>query len=295
MKKFVRICPKCGKEIEYKSSSALYNATKINSVCRSCAKRNSLKKVGNLSRLLEDTPETYYWVGFLLADGSFHNNRLKLGLSIVDFAQLKKFGEFINYTGTYGTLSTRKDVTCMDVTLIEKLRKKFDIKDRKTYNPPKTSIFEEMSIDLLAYLFIGFVDGDGHIANLHNRPDFNLKIKTHSSWLPILKIFEKRLFNLEGHSKINNSGYAEMCIGNTTLLKEFKIKYLKNINFSILNRKWDVIDLNYKSKQELANLDHDKIKNYYEKGYSAKDICSILNFKEGKVYKHLRKIKNEIN
>ena len=37
MEEYKRICPKCGKEIIYKSKYTMINANKINSLCRSCA------------------------------------------------------------------------------------------------------------------------------------------------------------------------------------------------------------------------------------------------------------------
>ena len=55
MDKYVRICPNCGHEIEYKSYSAWHSANKKSSECRSCAYRKSATRVADLSVLLEDT------------------------------------------------------------------------------------------------------------------------------------------------------------------------------------------------------------------------------------------------
>ena len=80
MKNYVRICPECGKIIEYKSYAAHHNANNKNSLCRSCAYKMSTIRAADLSKLLEDNFISYYWIGFLLADGSFSDNRLKLTL-----------------------------------------------------------------------------------------------------------------------------------------------------------------------------------------------------------------------
>lgn len=64
-------------------------------------------------------------MGFLLADGSFHDNRLNLTLSVKDFNHLLKFANYINYNGSYGTSNTSKSITCKDIDVISKLKIKF--------------------------------------------------------------------------------------------------------------------------------------------------------------------------
>ena len=83
-----------------------------------------------------DTPEAFYWIGFLLADGSFYDNRLKLGLSIKDADHLYKFANFINYTGAVDITDKSISIACKDVEAVQRIKEKFDIRDRKTYNPP---------------------------------------------------------------------------------------------------------------------------------------------------------------
>lgn len=36
---FKRTCPKCGKELTYKSKASYKNAVRANSICRNCASR----------------------------------------------------------------------------------------------------------------------------------------------------------------------------------------------------------------------------------------------------------------
>jgi hypothetical protein len=83
---YKRICPECGKEIIYKSKGAMNNANKSNSLCHSCTefKIYSIKRYGDLSVLLNNDYETFYWIGFLLADGSFSDVRLRFGLAEKD-------------------------------------------------------------------------------------------------------------------------------------------------------------------------------------------------------------------
>ena len=284
---YIRYCIKCGKEKKYKNLDS-FRANKDSLLCRTCASTEKFNKLypNKLEKLLDETPETYYWIGYLLADGHIDKNvRIKFTQNNEDKISVEKFAEYIESSCDV-KYSNKKGYDCaefsvMNHTLIPQITEKFDIKSNKTYCPPKTEIFEKMDNELLAYLFIGFVDGDGHIANLHNRKDFNLRIKIHSSWIDILKIFEERLFNLSGYAKINKQGYAELVISNTQILKQFKQKYLTNINFEPLHRKWKIIDLNFIGKYEYAQKSFLQVKELYEQGYSVNEICKKLNFKEG--------------
>lgn len=294
---YKRYCIECGKEKVYNSLNS-FITNKNSLLCRSCARKKTQRKKhpNKIEKLLEDTSESYYWVGYLLADGHFNNNyRMKFTQNGEDKISVEKFKKFIE---TDVPIIYNNDIDCaslaiMNVDVIKKLMEKFDIKSNKTYNPPDKSIFEKMDIDMLSYLFIGFVDGDGHIGNLHKRKDFHLRIKVHSSWFDILDIFSKRIFGLENYTKINNQGYADLQIGDTQLLKQFKKKYVKNLNFEPLNRKWDVIDLNYISRNEKAKIDFESVRSLYECGYNVNQICKELNLKDGKVYKIIRKIKEK--
>ena len=59
-------------------------------------------KKNDLSGLLEDTPEAYYWIGFLMADGCFSSSnramKICLSLGIKDFNHLSLTDrEMINF------------------------------------------------------------------------------------------------------------------------------------------------------------------------------------------------------
>ena len=292
---YKRYCIECGKEKIYNSLES-FNTNKNSLLCRSCARKIIQKKnhPNKIEKLLDETPESYYWVGYLLADGHFNKNyRLKFTQSGKDKISVEKFKKYIE---TETPIYYIKNVDCaelsvMNVDVIKKLMEKFDIKSDKTYNPPDKLLFEKMDCDMLSYLFIGFVDGDGHIGNLHKRKDFNLRVKTHSSWFDILDIFAKRIFGLENHTKINKQGYADLIIGDTQLLKQFKKKYIENLNFEPLKRKWDVIDLSFVGRNEKSKIDFENVSSLYKCGYSVKQICKELDLKEGLVYKNIRKIK----
>ena len=56
-------------------------------------------KAYSCEKLLEDTPESFYWMGFLIADShiSIKNNRIELSLAEQDLEHLYKYSKFINY------------------------------------------------------------------------------------------------------------------------------------------------------------------------------------------------------
>lgn len=284
---YTRICSNCGKVIEYKSYTAWHNANKVNSVCRSCSAKARTKRVANLAILLDDNLESYYWMGFLLADGSFGDNRLTFSLKKEDSEHLRKFGNYISYTGTYGTSENCDSISCKDIDVVNQICEKFEINKVKTYNPPTTltKFSEEQNLALLA----GFIDGDGCIRNPSNRKDFYLTIKCHSSWEHILKEFNSLICS-DSFTKINNQGYAVLSITNSEYLKNLKRRIL-SLNIPIMTRKWDVIDLNFISKYVTAKNLREKVIDLHQKGYKNKDISELCNTSKSNVTKIIKNYK----
>lgn len=112
--------------------------------------------------------------------------------------------------------------------------------------------------------WIGFILADGHI-----------------SWLAILKYFSKRF--LRGCSAyINNEGYAQLVCSNTSLIKKFKKRVIK-LNLPLLERKWDIIDLNYINRNELSKSKVKKVKQLILKNKNMGEISSIIGIGEAGV------------
>jgi hypothetical protein len=256
MYKKTRICECCGKELTYGSYSAWHLAEKNNAVCKSCASKKRAKRLNNLKVLLEETPETYYWMGFLLADGHFDNGkRIIVGLSEHDRDHLEKFAKYIGYNGAIslvkkGSYSAVR-LSAMDTEVVGKLCEKFDIKSNKTYNPPESLSW--MPEDLFLCLMAGLIDGDGNISNFRGRKDAFIRIKQEKSWLPILREIAK-YFKEEDRVKINKLGYAEVEITGFPKIRELKKKLLE-YNLPLMNRKWDKIDVGYETRYEKKRKD----------------------------------------
>lgn len=284
-----RKCPICGKEITYQSLAALKHAIVKNSSCIKCSSKISANHCANLSVLLEDSNEAFYWIGFLLADGSFYDNRIRLTLSIKDKEHVLKFAKFINYEGSYQESPIRFGLACKDINIVTQIRNKFDIKDNKTYNPPEAIL--KFDNDLVYSLLAGFIDGDGNIQHPSHRQDFFLRIKNHVSWLHILKEFGTLVSEKEC-VKINNSGYAELNVTNSINLQNLKTKIL-SLNIPIMHRKWDIIDLNFVSKHTKATLLKEEVIELYKSGHRNKEIAEICNTSNSNVCRILKKYKND--
>ena len=281
MEKYKRICKICGKELNYGSYSAYWLAEKNNTLCKSCASRLRAKRKCDLTSLLEETPDAYYWVGFLLADGHFQDGRIAFHLGINDSEQVKKFAEFIKWNGKFedkGKFGI--GVRAKHTEVVEKLCEKFDIKHNKTYMPPKTLLNHDK--ELLKCLIIGFIDGDGNIERQYKRKDCFIRIKIHESWESILKEFCELLEYDVKHVKINKRKYCELIISNSNIVTKLKKESLK---LPVLKRKWDKIDETYVSRYVTSKTIREKIIKMLNDGMRNKDIAKQLNVSNSLVSK----------
>lgn len=264
-----------------------------NRQCNSC--RYYTDRVHGLEKLLLDTPETYYWIGFLLADGHFSDTTgVCLSLAEKDLEHLQKFKEYI---GASKKLDWQRGmVRCIAANkpVVENIMKKFNIDGRKTYNPPHIEIFDGVKLDLILSLIAGYIDGDGSIyKNTSSTFDsiVSLRIKCHSSWIPFLDCIKNYL----GKSvtvKINNRGYALLNHSNTYELQKFKQQLLK-LNLPLLNRKWDRINLAYVTTHEIAEMNYNKACKLFQLGLTITEAASKLDVSYKCSWKYYQKYKTQ--
>jgi hypothetical protein len=216
-------------------------------------KANSLKiyrtKNHQLQKLLLNSPEAMYWIGFILTDGSIYYNTKKcsmtlgIELSIKDYEQLKKFSNFIccenkisvREREIFGKTHTCCCVRASDYKTLIEICKKFNIVQNKTHNPPNIEILNSISYENILSLFAGIVDGDGSIYK------YSIAVEMHKSW-------EKFLFSLfskitKGKYEIhisNRKNLVKVAIYRKELLNGIK-KELEHLNVPILFRKWNNI------------------------------------------------------
>lgn len=257
------------------------------SIIQHAQKLNLQRKINpnlksNLKNLLEETPQSYYWLGFLFADGyfNFKDLRLKVTLASKDVEHLNKFSTFMDKQEKI-ILDKKNQCTfsVKDVKLFNTLTDKFGILSLKTKNPP-TKIVNILSVTKLISLIIGFIDGDGYIGYQTNRDDYKIVIKGYYTWLPIFKFFEKTLNNLTNTStsccKINNAGYAQFNITNIKIVRFLKL-CSEILHLPVLERKWFIIQTNKVNKCETFKQKQHKIKTLLLNGNSIVKTAKILN------------------
>lgn len=254
-------------------------------------------KKSSIKVLLNEDLESYYWIGFLLADGTFYNKNnsagLKLTLNELDKNHLLKFSNFIkaeqkiyyqkNKNGNHYSL------TVFNNKVVKEIISKFSIKKRKTYNPPDLSFYKNLSHNhLLLSLIVGIIDGDGCIKFQTRREDCVIAIKMHSSWLDFLIFIQEFLIKITEVSIplpiINSKGYARLNITNSKVINFLK-NFTKVSGLPVLGRKWDRVNEFKISKRE--NLT--KTLELYNNGESIEKIMKTLNIKKRTVYKTLNK------
>lgn len=290
---YIRKCPYCGKELKYKYKSTYEYAIKLNSNCKSCGKYLSNHKNDTIYKLLENTPEAFYWTGFILADGHIHDNRLFISLSIKDIDHLKKFCNFINCNIKTTTVKLNDKyfdkcyITIKDIKIINEFINKFNINSNKTINPPDSIL--KWNYDLLFALFCGFIDGDGNISNLKNRNDAFLRIKNHKNWINIFNEFNLLIDN-KAIVKINSNDYALFTLTDFKVLKKIKEKNIK-LNIPYMERKWDKVNLNYISKKEFIKNNLNNIINDISQ-LSRKEICDKYNIAQSTLSNIINKKRN---
>ena len=205
-----------------------------------------------LEKLLEESPEAYYWIGFIMADGcfSYERERFAVQISKKDEGHLKKLSKFlgIKYTSSkwhWEHKGVQKTSGCVkicsyDRVNIRKIVAKFDFKKAKTYHPPQKLHIKNNN--LFTSLLIGYIDGDGCL------DEQRLRICCHSSWAGLLNSWFERIFNLSGSKlltkkmkiskcRIDKRGLANLETANMKLIWFLKTK-AKNLCLPFLKRKW---------------------------------------------------------
>lgn len=215
----------------------------------------SLFKRANLNILLDNSNTSFYWLGFILADGHLSKRgELMMVCAQKDKDHLQNFANYINYGNLSIDNSNYLRLRTMDREIVPKIKNLLEIDNRKTYNPPDTSVFEKLTDDQFISLFIGYIDGDGHIKKNKNRNDFQMSIRCHVNWSNILKYWCERIYKIfnchQGQKqysllkKCENYTYGYLCITKVKVLQGLA-KFCIDKQIPFLKRKWGRIDVNF--------------------------------------------------
>ena len=245
-----------------------------------------------LVKLLDDSPEAAYWFGFLIADGYFSNKRLEIEVARVDLKHLKVLSTYLETSNIHLVKNnTQARLTIIDRHVIPKIRQKFGIKDKKTYNPLEKLPY--LSGELLCCFLAGLIDGDGHVSS--NQSFKRITIKVHKNWLrffnslslAIAKYFGENKF---GKTYLTSNSYCAFELADQIQLTWFK-RLLVNNKLPLMKRKWDKIDegricVGCKERKKI-------VISMLEEGYSEKEIIDIGGFSKKYVQGVKNGIKNE--
>jgi len=223
--------------------------------------RKKSRKLSDISVLLKEDPISYYWIGFLMADGSFTENRVSLGMSNKDINHLVKYKKFIKSNNKIHKMpQDYYQIRSTDASNVRKLKNKFKITNRKTYEPCDLNIQNE---ELLFSLITGIIDGDGNISKNKNCEAYTLSISLHPSWLQNLNYIKNFLYdyfnekcnskpafirersiNLPQDDKSIRKKYklSEMYIGYRPLLIKIKKKAIQ-LKIPFMERKLGIIKI----------------------------------------------------
>lgn len=252
--KYVRNCPVCNKEINYNYKSDYSKAINKNTLCKSCCNNSGRFKIGhklndvynnsenNIDSLLNETLESFYWLGFIIADGSFYDNTFELNISKKDTEHLELFKQFLNSGKIIEKPSTNSvRLLIHDRHSVQKVIKKFGFIENKTYNPLNfDTFFKIYNNNLILSLLIGIIDGDGHISRNSAANARSITITAHENW----ENFYKNLFdnlNIEVYiNRVKDTNCITIGMYKRKLLLTI-YNFIINNNIPHLKRKWDII------------------------------------------------------
>lgn len=257
-----------------------------------------MNRKAKLEHLLYECNEAYYWMGFIMADGSinYKNHRLTVGINIKDKDHLQKLADFIEYgvpiRHNYATNSVI--LAAQNTSVVPKLVHKFKLQQDKTRNPPYNLSFNKE--DKFVSFLLGFIDGDGCVKKQYGRDSCRISIKLHRSWKRVLQSWINKIYKINNvdkipRAKINSSGYVEVCIGKEKVIHSLKNKGIE-LRLPILDRKWDKISGTPSVRHEKAYSTRQHIIALSKQCYSQQYISVIVGVSKSWVSRVLKDERN---
>jgi hypothetical protein len=259
----------------------------------------------NLSKLLSNSSESLFWIGLILTDGHIEKRRrLILQLQERDAELVVALSKFLDcenrvslvaakpfkFSGVLNPLvKTQNSVRLQiqDSVVMEQICSKFDIKSRKTYNPPSPNILEELTDTQIMCLFVGMIAGDGSIFN--NGGGISIEISSNISWIDFWQSFKTRFekmgFRTNSIRTINKipEKMVKFRIGDRSFARELA-KVIKNENLPSFNRKFVLLQNIGQSRHEKVAEKEKKCLPLLRNGLTVADVASITGEKYADVF-----------
>lgn len=219
------------------------------------ARRHNLKRKiditrnGSLSNLISGTLESFYWLGFIAADGYIYKNgHLMVSQSEKDKETIYKLSKYLE-TSVYIFVakSSYKEnpgktyrVNISDKIIGNKIREMFNVSDTlsKTYTGISLDFIKTK--DQAYSFFCGFIDGDGSLTKSKS-----YKIECHSSWYKTFECLLKKLLINEKDFNLRNIERKDKKVTyvNLSVKKAFSEelrKFAKENNIPCSSRKFTI-------------------------------------------------------
>ena len=178
-----------------------------------------IKKVKNNPFENLNDSNVNYWLGFLSADGSVYEDRIRLGLQEQDLTHIVKFKDFIN--SDLRIIKTIKDNTYIGYNVAFRNKEVVDFLINMGITNNK-SLTLEMNLNITKDFIRGVVDGDGYI----RKKGYEVSITTGSEiFAEQLKNSFVNLFNITPKIYKNSKNHKNT-IYNVTILGKEKVKFV---------------------------------------------------------------------
>lgn len=230
---------------------------------------NESVKSFSLSKLLNGSNESYYWIGFIIADGHItKEDNIQVNVSGRDISHMIRLRDYLGDVKIYFKNGIVRLHLCDRPTVI-KIKELFNWKTNKTKNPLD---IPHLNDDELFSLIIGFIDGDGSISKKGT-----LTVKCDLSWKENLEFFYQHLSGNNKYFNTTSCGCSIFYICDYPTLRNLKQKAI-SLKLPVMERKWDKINLNKVMKYEKSKI----VEILIDK--SVKEIEEITGFSKSLIY-----------
>lgn len=228
----------------------------FNTSIRRVLVRNNITLISTADRLrkvksipFNESNESNYWLGYLIADGCIWKNKKAIGLFSIDYEVLEKFKKFLNYPVNINSeLQKKYNSLCYNIRFTDYDSLKYLI--NLGFTPNKSHDFELKNKELNWNILRGYFDGDGSFVVINKNSGRGDIVFTSAG-----DLFFKQIQNFLLNFNIN-------C----------KISQRKNTNFELrINRKIDVklfFNYLYNNADIFLTRKYEKFGSYYHENDS---------------------------
>ncbi len=193
---------------------------------------------------LSETPETAYFMGFCLADGSLYKPtkskyyRWYIGIHHKDKVLLEQFCKWLNLPTDHIKRYGSKSIISLMGKFFDRDFSKWGMVQNKTYNP----IIPDIKKEFIRHFLIGLIDGDGSIS-FGKKTGYKFNLVCNKI---ITKWFENSIRELGYVGKLTYEDNPKKCWNRIRITNKKDILDLANIldinnSCFCLDRKWNAI------------------------------------------------------